>query len=619
MAAVNGLQIRRKSIRTRSLGSEASSPRPANIATERPDGDGTGVANTSGSVASGPKFRDSVKALRVCGMTFRSVDDCCNWTAPSHPAVLGTELNHGVIMRTFTGQLAAATVSRILTVAFALALATPAAAAVYPLELVSPRAAGSSPTAGGPTIGSANRIFRAYPGLEYNIRAVVFGGAYPYTFSLTNAPAGMTIDSRTGTIVWPNPQANASPTITVRDFEGAVASSTWNIAVGTAGFRFIDAVNGRNGSGNNCTSSCGTGTFANPWRTIKDMWVSSGASAGEFLYFRRGTYTVTDLLPRGSTGTAWERVDFHSQSKPVVWMAYPGEAPVIDFSFQPGEWGPLIRFNGNNIYIDGFECIRTHIIGFQFTSGPGSDFNTLRRLKMHQHGPAGDGTNGSQIMTTTAADQSRYMTIQDSEFFQAPGELSIKIYAQRKLLIEDNVFHDVTNGVELKAIVPQFTVRGNLFYNISGIALGGNMHDSLTSGEILFNLVRDATTSALDLNQDSMAAAIYVSRNTFIGEVRLREVDAADGPFYLNNNVIINNVSGTPAGSHLTYYTVLAPSRIIAVNNLAGFPNNNIVDGSGALTPAYSQYIGTHGHLGGGGSQLGLPSAPRNLRITPQD
>src|SRR5688572_17024316 len=66
-----------------------------------------------------------------------------------------------------------------------------AQAANYPLELVSPRAAGSSPSSGQPAISANNRIFWAYPGIEYNIRATVIGGKYPYRFALSNAPTGM--------------------------------------------------------------------------------------------------------------------------------------------------------------------------------------------------------------------------------------------------------------------------------------------------------------------------------------------------------------------------------------------------------------------------------------------
>ena len=84
-------------------------------------------------------------------------------------------------------------------------------AAPYPLEITAPRA----------NLPSTHRMVRAYPGLLFNIRAAVVGGMYPFTYSLNNAPSGMTINSQTGEMNWPNPTSNASPTLVVRDAEGA--------------------------------------------------------------------------------------------------------------------------------------------------------------------------------------------------------------------------------------------------------------------------------------------------------------------------------------------------------------------------------------------------------------
>ena len=50
----------------------------------------------------------------------------------------------------------------------------------YPLAIINIRPAGT----GDPAIGENNRIFRAYPGIEYNIRVGVIGGEYPYVFKL---------------------------------------------------------------------------------------------------------------------------------------------------------------------------------------------------------------------------------------------------------------------------------------------------------------------------------------------------------------------------------------------------------------------------------------------------
>jgi hypothetical protein len=484
-------------------------------------------------------------------------------------------------------------------------------AANYPLEIINIKPLGTD----GMT--EANRIFRAYPGIEYNIRAAVVGGAYPYVFTLQNAPAGMTIHPATGEVSWANPQADAAPTLLVRDAEGTQVSASWTINTTTIGFRFIDAVNGTHALGNGCIENCGAGAIANPWRTISDMFEGNrdlATYAGEFLYFRAGTYFVTDMA-RGSIGTDWERVEFPA-TKPVVWMAYPGENPVIDFGYEAGvENAPLIRFGSgipvSHAYVDGFETTRSRIITFQHLSG--GQYNTFRRLRMHDHGPSESGSNGSHIMMTTSVPPSEYTVIQNCEFYQPyePSELAIKIYGQYKLLIEDNVFHGIA-GIEIKNDARQYTVRRNTFYNIPSLAIGGNMHTETTHGEILFNNVRDNAPLALDLNQDAMAGLTHVYRNTFHGTVRVRNVTTENGPFDLRHNVIVNNDGGTPDGSHIVYEYVLDESRINQVDNLAGYPADGIIDAMGNLTGAYTQYIGSRGHM------LTAPIAgPRNLRVAP--
>jgi len=497
------------------------------------------------------------------------------------------------------------TLFRILIGLVAAALICPASAfgANYPLEITNIKPAGG--------LASASRIYKAYPGIEYNIRAAVIGGAFPYTFSLANAPTGMTVDSR-GVISWTNPQSNASPTLTVRDSEGAQVTVTWPVTVTTAGFRFV--------SGSGAAAPTGTGTLANPWRNLSDVY--NNASTMDIIYFRTGTYSQASL-PRVSAG-AWLRVEWNSE-KPTTWITYPGESPVLDFGHRAGvENGTLIRM-GDSIaggetrapYIDGFESINISYIGFQ-TGSPG----TFRRLRMHGLRVGGDGTNSAFIMTLTEDPPVVGMVIQDCQFYDAIEQaVTIKIYGQAKLLIEDTVHHHAWVGIELKDDVRRYTVRNNLFHDITLHALGGNMHEVTTNGEIDFNtmLQPGAGQFALDVNQDGMAVTTYIYRNTLVGRVRIRSVDATNGPFYFRYNVIVNSDPGTPAGSHIYHEEVTAPSRIIVSNNLVGYPADGIVDASGRLTAAYSSYLGTHGsQLSGSGSTptpTAPPGAPSNVRI----
>jgi len=474
-------------------------------------------------------------------------------------------------------------------------------AANYPLELINPKPASA------PGQAASSRIYRAYPALEYNIRAAVIGGAFPYTFALTNAPAGMSVDAR-GVIVWSNPQATATPTLTVRDSEGAQVTATWTIQVTPNGFRFVSATNGT-------AAPTGTGTLANPWRTMADVYHNAGTL--DIVYFRAGTYNQLNL-PRTTGG--WERVEWGG-SRPTTWLAYPGEVPIIDFGYQAGvENGPMIRIGDSDAdgqsrppYVDGFETRNSRIIGFQTGSAA-----TFRRLKMHHLLVGGDGSNAAHIMTLTQSPPVVGMVIQDSEFYSAATEsTTIKIYAQEKTLIEDTIHHSSYVGIELKDDVRRYTVRNNLFYNISRHAIGGNMHETGTTGEICFNTVLQAGGGmkyALEVNQDGMAGVTHIYRNTLVGRVRMRSAIGSNGPFYWNNNVIVSDDAGTPSGSHIVYENVSAPERIVVRDNLARYPSDNVVDSSGRLTAAYASYLGTHGSQVVGGVN-NRPSAPTNLRV----
>lgn len=490
-----------------------------------------------------------------------------------------------------------------LVVAGTLCFADTAAAANYRLEITAPRS----------DLPSQHRMFKAYPGLLFNIRAGVVGGAYPYTFSLRNAPSGMGIDSRTGEISWTNPSANATPTLVVRDAEGTEITQTWTIVVSAAPFKFVDASNG---------SSSGSGTISSPWRTLADVYARGGPN--DIVYFRRGTYT-TSGIPTEESGTEL-RVDFSQDGtggKPVMWVAYPGEAPVLDFGYT-GSATPRIRLGGHTIYVEGFEATRIYVMGFQVfhNGGRGSIF---RKMNMHDLVVGGNGTNSAFIMTGLVTPLGYGMIVQDSRFYRNGGtSAALKFYWTDRLLVENSQIYDTsTEALAVKQNNRQFTIRGNTFWNNNGSAIGGNMQDANDGGhehygEICFNNVRPTSTlAAVRVNQNSDSGAVFVYRNTFQGRVLMQFADSADGPFYFNYNVIVNNDAGTPAGSHIYFDGVTAPSRIIIANNLVGYPSNNVVDGSGNLTSGYLNYVNTHGHssLSSTPSTPPLPVAPTNVRV----
>jgi hypothetical protein len=466
----------------------------------------------------------------------------------------------------------------------------------YPLELVSPRMPDSSPSPkdDAPTISAGHRIFRAYPGIEYNIRAVVIGGSYPYRFALSKAPYGMTIDAVTGEIRWPKPSAGqVTATITVTDAEGTTQSSAWPIMVAADSFRIVDAKQGDDSN---------PGTLASPWRSLAK--VKASEAAGATIYFRTGVYRTTDMAASGPEADVWHRVEFNGRYHPVQWLAFPGEKPVIDNDYVAGRnQGRFIRITGSGrspVYLDGLEITNSRHIGLQYGSGS-CDFAVFRRLSIHDIAESIDGANSAGIMTLTSRDDpSWYNAYQDIDFHDnAPG--GIKQYSHTKFLWEDCRFRDSGIGPDLKSDTTRFEVRGCSFTNNSRERAGlfGNMHPSPQgeiSGEIRFNRMicgGSPTMLALEVNQDGLANTIHVYRNTLLGVVNVRNVDQADGPFVFTRNVIVNMISSP---NHINFESVSDPSRITATDNLTGFPNDGIVDAEGNLTSAHRANIGKRGH-----------------------
>lgn len=515
-------------------------------------------------------------------------------------------------------------ISALTAVPAMFAIADPVFAANYPLQILLPRAAGTSPDPGGPTINSGHRIFWAYPGIPYNILASVIGGAYPYTYALSGAPAGMTINSSTGEINWPNPTGTTvGPiTFTVTDAEGTQAQTTWSVTIDSTKFLFLDQVNGRRATGNGCSTNCGTGTLANPFKDISDWYggnqyadKTENIHVGKLVYYRTGTYPVDAYVEDN-----W-RVPILGEYKPVTHMAYPGESPVINLGAGtlPGAAWAFYGQN-NGVYLDGLRFVSTANPTLQnVITYPSGSFQTFTRNVWGGVVSAERSLNQSCLLAGSSQDSnvSAYMTVRSNTCDGVNLGAGFKFYSLRKALIADNVVANVVDttfgseieGIALKFGIDRADVRSNWIYNVADHAIGGNMN----SGAVLTRdlEIRFNRTTGLNLNQNGNAGVIYVYRNTMTGRVLVQNTDSADGPFYFSNNVIVNLNEGTPSGSHITMENVSAPTRIVISSNLVGYPSDNIVGPDSKLTSTYSSYLGTHGFELGGPR----PPAPRNLRV----
>ena len=112
------------------------------------------------------------------------------------------------------------------------------------------------------------------------------------------------------------------------------------------------------------------------------------------------------------------------------------------------------------------------------------------------------------------------------------------------------------------------------------------------ANEIRFNrVIVNSGARALGLNQAQRPGLPdYIYRNTFVGPITVAEV-ASSGPFYFNNNVIINNNA-----TKITRQITTSPAKTIELNSLTGIASDNIVDSYLNLTSAYSYYLGIIGY-----------------------
>ena len=397
----------------------------------------------------------------------------------------------------------------------------------------------ASTSSGATGLHSSNRVYRAYTGIPYEIHADAVGGKWPYTYSLSGAPAGMTISAgpctdigptgcTAGTITWPSPTTGTtgSITVTITDALGTQVTGTWSIVVNTTvsagNFCFIDAV-----SGNDTT---GSGTLAAPWQTLGKAWTSCGA--GSFLYIRAGNYTTTGMNDTENTMVSSgyrKKVSINENTRPVIWMPYPGDAqPVIDFGATGSNQVQMFEATGNtqNAWIDGLKFTNVQCIGFKFSRAGSEPFGVLFRKNWfaalqdgYSEGNCSFVMLGAQYNSDTLH-PSYYDTFQNNTFEDVHGDggaadpegtppggdvsaldqaVALKTYSTRYLLIENNAF--LTSAVEGAMIETKtengdMTVRANTFASDMQAGMGGNLHATVLSGASLACTV-DPTTNTL--------------------------------------------------------------------------------------------------------------------------
>lgn len=456
-------------------------------------------------------------------------------------------------------------------------------AANYPLEIIQPQA----------NLDVKNRFYKAYPGLEYNVRLAVIGGEYPYQFELVTSPEGMSIDQK-GEIIWVNPVESVEPyEVRVKVLDSGLSASevVWSITVTTNGFKFIDAINGTSvGSG-------GDGSLLNPWKSLKDMYEGDQPSAkslkryaGEFLYWREGNH-VLDAYAESNGG----RIPFVYNNKPLVWLAYPGENVSLDLA----NAYISIYSGGSNTYFDGFEInVNGTRAGKGIVIDSAASNVTFRRIKAHGISNGYTGGNNALFFIARAGVGVNW-SFQDNELYNVNSGYGLLGYDAAKVLVEDNTLYSIAgHPIGPKMSTDMWFIRSNYMHSNpqNSINVQYYRNSAAVSGniEISYNYVAPGGGKVrINSQQESVGNPMYMFRNTFLDEVQQDRVSSTNGGFYWYGNVIVN---GSSSNDKIDRFRIDDPSRLLVTNSLTGSPADNIVDADGFLQADFSENIGSIGH-----------------------
>lgn len=480
----------------------------------------------------------------------------------------------------------------------------------YPLELVSPRQSGTAPSndVGTENIPAAHPIFFNYPGEEYEWPIVVIGGAPPFEVSVTGDAALAWRTDPNGrqypVVYLANPSASFTYAISVTDAEDTtVTSGTVSVTRGTTGWRFFDSAAG-NDSWNGTSPTFVSGTTG-PWATPQMLY--SGSTAGLRCIWN-GTFNFNGMTPDPGNSTGQftppgntKLFAFNGSSQSVQWMIKTGGTFVWDMGNVPGvTQAPFINMQGTTTYpivTKGMRLTNLYHCGFRIGT-QNNHYMTHFKLEVDTIDQLVDGANSSAMMySASGAGNQQYTAIIAGNFHDnaAGGQ---KSYTQHKSLVANCRFDGAIDGPDIKGDHERWEYREVFILNTTEDNHGGLFGNMQTAngGEARFCYIdRTGVTNgeALSVNEGDTGGAgageTHVYRNTLVGFVVVRGLPNDQGPYYFDNNVIVNSdsgytdriaLSGTPGTNVMNYGEESG-------TNLVGAVADNIVDVNGDLQGSY--------------------------------
>ncbi len=304
----------------------------------------------------------------------------------------------------------------------------------------------------------------------------------------------------------------------------------------------------------------------------------NNAKAGDTVYFRGGTYNLTGD-PSNSTYTGvstyqgrLQPVNSGTNTAPIVFVAYPGEIPVLDVDWYPtARLGRALGTNGRDFIIfDGFKIIseggqRPGGIVISDKDGAGiSEYCIVRNCNISggTFGPNVDGVYWGDNVEGVRIEKAKHITIMNNTIHNFVEHVSnghntsaTKSYSTAYITYANNEIYNNSNGIYIKGFGnANVTVESNYFHD-NYIALtyatkSGNDPD-LT---VFNNVFHDMQLAAIGDDPDTAYVAnnIHIYNNTFVNAnagsvptVISTYSDAAAGAVAYNNIFFNENVVTT--------------------------------------------------------------------------
>lgn len=235
------------------------------------------------------------------------------------------------------------------------------------------------------------------------------------------------------------------------------------------------------------------------------------AQAGDVVYFRGGTYNVTN---KRAYHAALEPSNSGTATNPITFAAYPNELPKINItSFANGWESDYCIGTGNRNYIiwDGFECtaMNGEYMGGCMIGGDlgGSQFCTIRNSTFHGGSHIISHTDNAELIRM---ENTSYTTIQNCKIYNArqasnwPNTCGIKMYYNDHATIENCEIYNCTAATHIKCENDYITIRNNYVHNnyhgIYGTAYNTRTNDY---GKAYNNLIVNNSCTSFFLSVDS--------------------------------------------------------------------------------------------------------------------